>query len=92
MPSRTILTALELDIFSAVAKGATAEQVAGEIHANPRATEMLLNALVSLKLLQKREDTFLNTAASARFFPKARATMRVAGCCIRPTSGIAGQL
>lgn len=28
---------------------------------------MLLNALVSLKLLQKREDTFLNTAASARF-------------------------
>ena len=68
MPSRAVLTALELDIFSAVASGASAAQVAQKVHADPRATEMLLNALVSLKLLEKRDDTFLNTAASARFF------------------------
>jgi len=68
MPSRVVLTALELDLFSAVASGASAEQVAQKIHADTRATEMLLNALSSLKLLEKREETFFNTPESARFF------------------------
>jgi len=68
MPSRTVLTALELDLFSALGSGACANQISSKIHANARATEMLLNALVSLKLLGKREDTFFNTPASARFF------------------------
>ncbi len=68
MPSRAVLTALELDIFSAVADGASAAQVAKKIAADVRSTEMLLNVLVSLKLLEKREETFSNTTASARFF------------------------
>ena len=68
MPSRTLLTALELDVFTAIGQGSSAEQVAQKIHTDSRATEMLLNALVSLKLLEKREETFFNTAASARFF------------------------
>lgn len=68
MPSRTVLTALELDVFTAVADGASAEHVAGKIHADPRATGMLLNALVSLHLLEKTNGTFLNSPASARFF------------------------
>jgi hypothetical protein len=51
MPSRAVLTALELDVFTAVASGASAVQVAQNIQADPRATEMLLNVLVSLKLL-----------------------------------------
>ena len=70
MPSRAVLTALELDVFTAVADGASAEHVAEKIGTDPRATEMLLNALVSLKLLEKREETFFNTPASARFFPE----------------------
>jgi predicted O-methyltransferase YrrM/DNA-binding CsgD family transcriptional regulator len=68
MPSRAVLTALELDVFTAVASGASSEQVAREIHTDSRATETLLNALVSLKLLDKRDGTFCNTAVSARFF------------------------
>ena len=68
MPSRTLLTALELDLFTAVGQGFPAQEIAQKIHADSRATEMLLNALVSLKLLEKREETFFNTAASARFF------------------------
>jgi (2Fe-2S) ferredoxin/SAM-dependent methyltransferase len=68
MPSRTVLTALELDVFSAVGGGAAAEQVAQRIHADLRATEMLLNALASLKLLDKRDGTFFNSCTSARFF------------------------
>lgn len=68
MPSRAVLTALELDVFTAVADGASAERVANKIHADSRATEMLLNALASLKLLQKTDGTFFNTPAGARFF------------------------
>ncbi len=68
MPSRCILTALELDIFTAVGDGATAEQAGTRIHANARAVGMLLNALVALGLLSKSGDTYRNTPASSRFF------------------------
>ncbi len=68
MPSRALLTALELDLFSAVDNGASGAQVAEKLKTDVRATEMLLNALVSLKLLEKSDGTFRNTANSARFF------------------------
>lgn len=68
MPSRIILTALELDVFTAVGKGGTATQIAGKIQGAVRATEMLLNALVSLKLLEKRDDVYSNAPVAARFF------------------------
>jgi (2Fe-2S) ferredoxin/predicted O-methyltransferase YrrM len=68
MPSRAILTALELDVFTAVGKGGTAKQIAAKIQAAARATESLLNALVSLKLLEKRDGVYTNSPLSARFF------------------------
>jgi (2Fe-2S) ferredoxin/predicted O-methyltransferase YrrM len=68
MPSRCILTALELDLFTAVADGATAAQIAAQVNANARAVAMLLNALVSLGLLSKSGDEYQNTPESARFF------------------------
>jgi len=67
MPSRCLLTALELDIFTAVGDGASAEQIGTKINANARAVGMLLNALVSLGLLSKSGDDYKNTAESARF-------------------------
>ena len=67
MPSRAILTALELDLFTAVGDGATAEEAATTVHAGTRSMEMLLNALVALGLLAKVEDVFRNTAESARY-------------------------
>ncbi len=67
MPSRAILTALELDVFSAVGKGGTAQQIAANIQASVRATEMLLNVLVSLKLLEKHDGIYTNAPAAARF-------------------------
>ncbi len=45
MSSRAVLTAIELDLFTAVDKGASVEQVAAGIHADDRATEMLLFVL-----------------------------------------------
>ena len=68
MPSRCLLTALELDIFTAVGDGADAEQVGRKVNANARAVGMLLNALVSLGLLSKNGDAYKNTPEAARFF------------------------
>ena len=68
MSSRAILTALELDVFTAIGDGGTAKQIAGKIGGAVRATEMLLNALVSLQLLEKRDGVFHNTPVAARFF------------------------
>ena len=67
-PSRCLLTALELDIFTAVGEGASAERIGATIHANARAIGMLLNALVSFGLLSKSGDIYKNTPESARFF------------------------
>ncbi len=67
-PSRCILTALELDIFTAIGEGANAEQIGTRIHANARAAEMLLNALVALGLVIKSDGIYSNTPDSARFF------------------------
>jgi (2Fe-2S) ferredoxin/predicted O-methyltransferase YrrM len=68
MPSRAVLTALELDVFTAVGNGGTANQVAARIQAAVRSAEMLLDALVSLKLLEKAGGMYNNTPLSARFF------------------------
>ncbi|MGA3026333.1 MAG: methyltransferase [Bryobacteraceae bacterium] len=65
--SRAVLTALELDLFTAVAEGSGAAEVAARVHSDPRATEMLLNALASLRLLVKREGVFHNSPAAARY-------------------------
>jgi (2Fe-2S) ferredoxin/predicted O-methyltransferase YrrM len=82
--SRVILTAIELDVFSAVGSsaeyhsalriphsalpGARAADVAAKIGADARATEMLLNALVAVGLLTKQGDIFRNTPVAARYF------------------------
>ncbi len=68
MASRCLLTALELDIFTAVAAGADAAQIGKKIDAPTRATGMLLNALVALGMLTKSGDDYKNTPESARFF------------------------
>ena len=66
--SRAVLTAVELDAFTAVGEAASAAEAAAKMGTDPRATEMLLNALAALGLLSKRGGTFLNTAVSARYF------------------------
>ncbi len=66
--SRAILTAIELDAFTALGEGATAAAAAAVMGADPRAAEMLLNALAALGLLAKHGEVFRNTPASARYF------------------------
>jgi len=66
--SRVVLTAVELDLFTAVGSGATAAEVAARVGGDPRATEMLLNALVAMGWLAKHGAIFSNSPASARYF------------------------
>jgi (2Fe-2S) ferredoxin/predicted O-methyltransferase YrrM len=65
--SRILLTAVELDLFTVVGSGATADQVAQKLHTDTRATEMLLNALVALDTLTKQDNTYHNTPLTSRF-------------------------
>jgi (2Fe-2S) ferredoxin/SAM-dependent methyltransferase len=67
MSSRALLTALELDVFTGIGNGISAQQLAGKVQTDARATEMLLNVLVSLNLLTKKSGVFRNTLISARF-------------------------
>jgi len=65
--SRVLLTAVELDLFTAVGDGAPAETAAGRLGTDARATASLLNALVAIGALTKREEVFHNTDETARF-------------------------
>ena len=66
--SRAILTGIELNVFAAIGDGASASQVAAKIATHPRATEMLLNALVAMGTLTKAAGVFHTTPVTARFF------------------------
>lgn len=68
MQSRVMLTALELDIFTAVGSGATSDEVARRACTDSRATEMLLNALAATGVLIKDRDIFHNTPETERYF------------------------
>jgi (2Fe-2S) ferredoxin/precorrin-6B methylase 2 len=65
--SRVLLTAIELDVFTAVGGGAASAQVAQKTSTDPRATEMLLNALTAMGLLTKQEGVFRNTPTTTRY-------------------------
>lgn len=60
--ARVLLSAIELDLFTAVGMGATADAVARDRSLDPRATAIVLNALVGLGFLEKRGDEFVNSA------------------------------
>ncbi len=57
--ARILMSAAELDIFSLLQDTPkTSAQVARELPSDPRATEMLLNALVALDMLEKKDGAF----------------------------------
>jgi (2Fe-2S) ferredoxin/SAM-dependent methyltransferase len=65
--SRPLLTAIELDVFTAVGQGATASAVAEKVGTAPRATEALLNALVALQVLVKNDGRYACTPVASRY-------------------------
>lgn len=69
--SRVLLTAVELDVFTAIGDGSDAAQVATRVQTDPRATEMLLNALAAYGALTKHDSVFRNTPILAQHFSGA---------------------
>jgi SAM-dependent methyltransferase len=63
--SRVVLSAIELDLFTAVGEGATAAQIAARLGTAPRATETLLNALTALELLTLAGGLYRNSPFAA---------------------------
>jgi len=91
MESRAMLTALELDIFTAVGAGSTCDEVARKVSTHPRATEMLLNALAAMGLLFKQRGGFRNTPTTVRYFAEGSKDNARPACSTSPLSGIVGR-
>lgn len=63
--SHVLFTAVEFDLFTLIGKNKlTTKEISQSIRTNERATEMLLNALVSLEILAKEEGSYKNTYLS----------------------------
>jgi precorrin-6B methylase 2 len=66
--SKVFLSACELNIFTSIGDDQrTAEEIASAINTDPRATDRLMNALVSMGLLQKYGSRFSNTKETRRY-------------------------
>lgn len=65
--SRVLLTAIELDLFTAVGDGASGAAVARRLNADPRGVEALLNAVAGLGHLEKKDGIFRNGPLAARY-------------------------
>lgn len=70
--ARILQVSVKLGIFDAIKEeGSSSEEIARVIRTDPRATELLLNALVALKILEKKEKKFFNTEVSIKYLVKA---------------------
>ncbi|MCP4252247.1 MAG: methyltransferase domain-containing protein [Candidatus Scalindua sp.] len=69
--SQALFVANDLDLFTLIGeRGKMVSAITKKLGTDYRATEMLLNALVSLKLLSKSKEIFSNTAVSKRCLSK----------------------
>jgi SAM-dependent methyltransferase len=67
MAARILLSAIELDLFTVLGKGAkTAKEVARLTRTRPEPMARLLNALVGLKILTKKKGIYRNTPGAVR--------------------------
>ncbi|MBI3803215.1 MAG: methyltransferase [Nitrospirae bacterium] len=70
--SRTLITGVELDIFTHLGKKAqTAKEIARKAAASPEGTEFLLNALAGMGLLTKSGERFRNSPLSRLYLDTA---------------------
>jgi hypothetical protein len=69
--ARIVQAAVELEVFEAIGTHALeAASIANSLDLEPRATELMLNALTALGLLRKREDRFSLTEIAAKYLQR----------------------
>jgi ubiquinone/menaquinone biosynthesis C-methylase UbiE len=73
MPARIVLTANHHRIFDHLATaGKTSASLSRALKTDNRATELILNSLVSIGLLKKKDGRYSNTPLAARYLVKGR--------------------
>lgn len=71
--AKVLLVATDLRVFTALARGgATAAQLAADLATDPRATRILLDALVAIQLLRRAGDRYANAPVADRFLVEGR--------------------
>lgn len=66
--AKVLFTAVSLDVFRLTRRaGAASRSIAKKIGSDPRATEVLLNALVPMGFLRKRSGVYRNTAITDKY-------------------------
>ncbi|MCI0453503.1 MAG: acetylserotonin O-methyltransferase [Candidatus Dadabacteria bacterium] len=69
--SRILQVGVKLGVFDLIKKdGSSSLEISKALSTNPRATELLLNALVALRILRKKRDRFHNTNSSLKYLVK----------------------
>ncbi len=69
--AQVLFVAIDMDMFTLTAgNGKSCKVIARKLRTDLRATEMILNALVSLEFLRKINDHYRNTAISNRYLMK----------------------
>lgn len=69
--TKILLTAVKLDVFSVLdGRGRTASEAAEKLGADVRALELLLNALVAVRLVSKSGDLYANTPVATTHLVK----------------------
>ncbi|HYL72047.1 MAG TPA: methyltransferase dimerization domain-containing protein, partial [Candidatus Dormibacteraeota bacterium] len=72
-PSRTLLSAVELGVFSALARApADLATLQRQLGLHPRAARDFLDALVSLQLLQREAGVYRNSPECELFLDRAK--------------------
>jgi hypothetical protein len=73
--SKTLLSAVELGLFTAVADGPLgAEEIRARLGLHPRSLHDFLDALVALGMLEKHHGLYSNTQATALFLDRTKPT------------------
>jgi SAM-dependent methyltransferase len=69
--TKILLTAVSLDLFSALGEDAlSVSQIAERLHVNRRALEPVMNALVAMRVLEKSEKAYANTQVAKKHLVK----------------------
>src|SRR5262245_56972040 len=73
--SRTLLSAVELGLFTELAKGPLAlEDIRARLHLHERSARDFLDALVALGMLRREQDAYANTPATDLYLDRAKPT------------------
>ena len=66
--TKILLTAVQLDVFSVLkGRSLSSDQIAQHLELNPRALDLVMNALVAMRVIVKNEKEFCNTAVAERY-------------------------